>query len=92
MVLTKSQITKIKREHDKAKIAENKLSSAMQGIAMLIHDFTNIEGVCDLLPGDGFGFTPISNGDTHIPVEHLIEHAEQGKDITEDFILNNLSI
>jgi hypothetical protein len=92
MILNKKQIAELKREHLKAEKAERKLSFARQGIAMLIQDFTGIEGECDLLQGDGFGFTPNSNNDTHIPIDDLIKHAETGQDITEEFILRNLSI
>lgn len=92
MILTKKQINALKREHKKVEIAERKLSMARQGLSMLIQDFTAIEGECDFLQGDGFGFTPHSNNDTHIPIDDLIKHAENGIDITEDFILHNLSI
>ncbi len=92
MILTKKQINALKKENKKAEIAERKLSMATQGLSMLILEFTGIEGECDLLKGDGFGFTPQSNNDTHIPIDHLIKHAENGIDITEDFILSNLSI
>lgn len=92
MILTKKQIKELKKELKKANDAEMKLSSARQGIAMLIYDFTGIIGDCDFLMGDGFGFTPESNNDTHIPIETLIEYAENGQDITEEFILKNLSI
>lgn len=92
MILTKKQINELKKELKKAHDAERKLSSARQGIAMLISDFTGIIGECDFLMGDGFGFTPESNNDTHIPIDALIKHAENGQDITEEFILKNLSI
>ena len=92
MILTKKQIRELKKELKKAELAERKLSMATQGISMLISDFTGIEGECDLLAGDGFGFTPHSNNDTHISVDDLIRHAENGQDITEEFILRNLFI
>ena len=57
----------------------------MQVMSVLINDFTGVEGNCDYLPGDGFGFTPISNNNTHIPLDYLIKFAEKGQDITEDF-------
>ena len=92
MILTKKQITELKKANKKAESLESKLSIAKQTIASLIEDFTGVEGECDFLQGDGFGFTPMSNNDAHIPIDHLIEHAEKGQDITEDFILRNLSI
>lgn len=92
MKLTKRQINALKKEHKKAEIAEQKFLIATKCLGMLIQDFTGIEGNCDLLQGDGFGFTPESNNHTHIPVDDLIKHAENGVDITEDFILDNLSI
>jgi hypothetical protein len=92
MILTKKQINALKKEHRKAERAASELSMATQGLSMLIQDFTDIEGECDLLQGDGFGFTPHSNNDTHIPIDDLIKHAENGVDITEEFILSNLSI
>lgn len=92
MILSKKQIQQLKIANKKAEGLESKLSIAKQTIASLIEDFTGVEGECDFLQGDGFGFTPMSNNDTHIPIDHLIEHAEKGQDITEDFILRNLSI
>ena len=92
MILTKKQILELKKANKKAEELESKLSIAKQTIASLIEDFTGIEGECDFLQGDGFGFTPISNNDAHIPIDHLIKHAENRQDITEDFILRNLSI
>lgn len=92
MKLTKKQINALKRELKKAEIAETRMAMARQGIASLVKDFTGIEGNCDYLAGDGFGFTPRSNNDTHIPVDDLIRYAENGTDITEEFILDNLSI
>lgn len=92
MILKKKQITELKKANKKAESLQSKLSITKQKIASLIEDFTGVEGECDFLQGDGFGFAPMSNNDTHIPIDHLIEQAEKGQDITEDFILRNLSI
>jgi len=92
MILTNKQIRELKKVNKDAELLETKLAGIQGKIASLIEDFTGIEGKCDLLMGDGFGFTPASNNDTHIPIDHLIKHAENGQDITEDFILQNLSI
>lgn len=92
MILSKKQICELKKGLKKAKLAEIKLSMATQSISMLISKFTGIEGECDLLTGDGFGFMPRSGDYVHIPVVDLIKHAEKGQDITEDFVLQNLSI
>lgn len=92
MILTKQQIKALKKEHAKAEKAANLMASAEQGMACLIEEFTGIVGFCDHLQGDGFGFTPESNNDTHIPIDHLLKHAENGIDITEEFINKNRSI
>ena len=92
MILTKKQISEIERWHKKAKKAQSDLSIATQGIAISIQDFTGVDGECDLLQGDGFGFTPLSNNDTHIPIDHFIQHAKNKIDITADFINSNRSI
>jgi len=90
--LTKKQISDLKRLHSRANKAHLKLSNAVEGLAGLIESITQVDGHVDFLQGDGFGFTPLSNNDTHIPIVDLIKFAENGKDITEDFILGNLSI
>ncbi|MCU7559117.1 hypothetical protein N4T42_02215 [Riemerella anatipestifer] len=92
MILTKEQIKKLKKANSKAMKAENALSSALQGVAMLIEDFTEIEGECSFLAGDGVGFNPNSERNTHIPIDSLIKEAEKGVDINRDYILENLSI
>lgn len=92
MKLNKKQIASLKKAHLRAEKAANEFSIATQAIAEIITDLTGINGNCDHLSGDGFGFTPSSNDDTQIPINELIEHAENGIDITEEFILGNLSI
>ena len=92
MKLTKKQIRELKNAHKKAKKIESELAGITSKIADLIKDFTGVEGACDHLHNDGFGFTPVSDNDTHIPIDELIEYAENGIDITEEFILDNLTI
>jgi len=92
MKLTKRQIQKIKTAHKQAVNAENMLASATGQLASVIIDATGVDGYVDHSPGDSFGFTPISNNDTHIIIEHLIKIAENGEEITEAVILDNLSI
>jgi hypothetical protein len=92
MKLTKKQINALKKKHKKAQIAQYEFSMATQSLGALIEEFTKIQGQCDWLTGDGFGFTPSSDDDTHIPIDDLIKYAEDGVEITEEFILENLSI
>jgi len=92
MKLTKEQIKLLEKAHRNAIILENKLSGAEGILALLIEEMTGVEGYCDYLSGDGFGFTPVSNNETHIPFGDLIQLAKNGEDITEDLILQNLSI
>lgn len=92
MKITKSQIQKIKAALRKAEKAENMLSIATGHLASVIIDATGVDGYVDHLISDGFGFTPISNNDTHIIIEHLIKMAENGEEITEAVILDNLTI
>ncbi|MDY3528886.1 hypothetical protein PG593_03710 [Riemerella anatipestifer] len=92
MILNKQQIKALKKANSKAMKAENALSSALQGVAMLIEDFTEIEGECSFLAGDGVGFNPNSERNTHIPIDRLIKEAEKGTDITLDYVMKNLSI
>jgi len=92
MKLNKEQINKIKKAHKNVEDLENKLSGAIGNLASIITDITNIEGNVDFLQGDGFGFTPRLNNNTHITIEKLIDLAEKGVDITEGEILNNLTI
>lgn len=92
MKLTKRQIQKIKTALKQAEIAENRLAGATDNLASVITEATGVDGNVDHLQGDGFGFTPLSNDDTHIIIEHLIKMAEDGIDITESVILDNLNI
>jgi hypothetical protein len=92
MKLTKRQIQKIKTALKQAEKAENMLSGATGNLTSVIIEVTGVDGNVDHLQGDGFGFTPLSNGDTHIIIEHLIKMAEDGVEITEAVILDNLSI
>lgn len=92
MKLTKRQIQKIKTALKQAEKAENILDTATGNLAFVIIEATGVDGNVDHLKGDGFGFTPLSNDDTHIVIEHLIKMAEDGVEITEEVILDNLSI
>ena len=92
MKLTKRQIQKIKTALFKAEKAENMFSVATGNLASVIIEATGVNGNVDYLYGDGFGFTPVSNDDIHIIIEHLINMAEDGIEITEAVILDNLTI
>ena len=75
-----------------AEKAENRFIIATGNLASVIIELTGVDGNVDHLQGDGFGFTPLSNDDTHITIEHLIKMAEDGIEITEEIILDNLTI
>ena len=92
MKLTKRQIQKIKTAHKQAVKAENMLAGATGHLASVIIDATGVNGNVDHLMGDGFGFTPESNDDTHIAIDRILELAENGEEITEAVILDNLTI
>lgn len=68
------------------------MSTTIQELGRLISEFSGVNGECDFLQGDGIGFTPSSNDETHIPVSDLITLAENRQQIDEELILKNLSI
>lgn len=86
MVLTKGQIKKLQLALKKANKLECQSQMAAQNISSLIEEFTGVAGCVDHLQGDGFGFTPETNMDTHIPIYELIQIAKEGIDITHDEI------
>ena len=92
MKLTKRQIQKLKAALKQAEKAEDMLEGATRNLTSVIIEATGVDGNVDHLQGDGFGFTPLSNDDTHIIIEHLIQMAEDGIEITEAVILDNLTI
>ncbi len=92
MKLKKRQIQRIRTALKRANKANSKMMSATEDLASVIIEETAVNGNVDHLMGDGFGFTPESNNDTHIPIDLLIEIAENGEDITEEVILKNLTI
>ena len=92
MKLTKRQIAKIKNAWRNAVEAEIKAQKCAEILERTINEITGVAGFINHLAGDGFGFTPASNNDTHIQLSYLIELAESGEDITEELILDNLSL
>ena len=92
MVLTPSQIRAIKAGWLKAEKAEEVAQTLASNLGKTISRITGVPGTVDHLQGDGLGFTPFSNDDTHIGVGDLIRLAESGEDITEDLILSNLAL
>lgn len=91
MKLTKRQIQKLKTAFKNAEKAESMFASATGNLASVIIDITGVNGHVGHLAGDGFGFTPESNNDTHIGIDKLIELAEQGIEITEAEIIDHLT-
>jgi hypothetical protein len=89
--MTKEQIKKLKSALKKAKQLEISSSLQRNNLAKLITDFTGVQGNVDYLQGDGFGFTPLSNDDTHVGVCDIIKWAENGEIITEELILDRLA-
>ena len=89
--MEKSEIRKLKAALNKAEQLESRLLSQMGEIAKIIQETTGVVGNVDLLAGDGFGFTPESNNDTHVGVDDIIKWAENGEEIMEELILDRLS-
>ena len=89
--MKKSEINKLRKALKKANELENKLANQVGEIASIINDATGIIGTVDYLAGDGFGFTPESNNDTHVGIDEIIKWAENGENITEELILDRLS-
>lgn len=89
--MTKLQIKKLKSALIKAQQLQVGLSIQQRKLAELIKDFTGVDGNVDFLQGDGFGFTPLSDDDTHVGVDEIIKWAENGEVITEELILDRLS-
>lgn len=89
--MKKNEILKLKNALRKAQKLENQAQMAAQTLAALIEEFTGVIGNVDHLQGDGFGFTPESNNDTHIGIDEIIKWAENGEKITEEIILDRLS-
>lgn len=92
MILDKVHIKKIKSAWEKAEIAEKVSQEKQRNLGLLISQITGVEGFVDHLQGDGMGFTPASNNDTHIPLSDLIRLAEEGEDINEELIIDHLSL
>jgi hypothetical protein len=89
--MKQSQINKLKKELEKAKSLQSQLYSKEKQLADLIGEFTGVKGNVDFLTGDGFGFTPLSNDDTHVGIDEIIKWAEEGEIITEELIIERLS-
>jgi superfamily I DNA/RNA helicase len=89
--MKKNQILKLKQALKKAQKFENQAQMAAQTLAALIEEFTGVIGSVDHLQGDGFGFTPESNNDTHVGIDEIIKWALNGEEITEQLILDRLS-
>ena len=89
--MKKNEILKLKNALRKAQKLENQAQMAAQTLAALIEEFTGVIGSVDHLQGDGFGFTPKSNNDTHVGIDEIIKWAENGEKITEEIILDRLS-
>jgi hypothetical protein len=91
MILTKQQIRKIEYAWQQAQKAQDIAEQKANDLKIAIVETLGIKGHVDYFPGDGLGFTPESNNDTHIYIGHLIDLAKDGTDITENFILDNLA-
>lgn len=89
--MKKNEILKLKQALIKAQKLENQTQMSAQDLAELIKEFTGVIGHVDHLQGDGFGFTPESNNDTHVDIDEIIKWAENGEKITEEIILDRLS-
>ena len=92
MILTKKQIKILENALRKADSLQISAQNAAGRLSALIQEFTGVENHVDYLQGDGHGVTPLSNNDTHVPLDHLIISAKKGIDINEAYMLENLSI
>jgi hypothetical protein len=89
--MKKIEINKLKIALRKANRLENELAGQVGEIALIIEKATGVIGSVDYLAGNGFGFTPLSNNDTHVGVDEIITWALNGEIITEELILNRKS-
>ena len=89
--MKKNEISRLKTALKKANRLENQLAGQIGIMARMIEDSTGVVGNIDLLAGDGFGFTPESNDDTHVGIDEIIKWAENGEIITEQLILDRRS-
>lgn len=90
--MKKSELTALKRALEKAQNLENAAQIAAQDLCQRIVEVTGVTGFVDHLQGDGFGFTPESNDDTHVPVDFIIDKLAADGECTEEWMLRNLSI
>jgi len=91
MKLTKEQIKQLEKLHKKADKTENLSQQLAGALAAFISENTGVVGNVDYLQGDGFGFTPLSNDNTHVSIDYIIKKAKEGVDITEQLILDHLA-
>lgn len=92
MILTKAQILEIEKAYNKANKLQLQANAACVNLSEVIERVTGVACSVDYLPGDGFGVTPVSDDDTHVPVYKLLEDAKDGIEIDEEYMLDNLSI
>lgn len=90
--MKKSDLTALKRALEKAENVEIAAQIAAQELCQRIVEITGVTGFVDHLQGDGFGFTPESNNDTHVPVEFIIDKLAADGECPEEWMLKNLSI
>lgn len=90
-IMKQKDILKLKRALLKAEKLETQFSGMMGTMARIIEEATGVVGSVDHLSGDGFGFTPESNNDTHVGIDEIIKWASEGIEITEELIDKNRS-
>lgn len=90
--MKKSELTGLKRAFKRANDTEIAAQVAAQDLCQRIVEVTGVAGFVDHLQGDGFGFTPEANDDTHVPVDFIIDKLAADGECTEEWMLKNLSI
>lgn len=88
----KSDIAKLERLQKEADKAHLRHMSAIGSLAEHIIDMFGVNGYAGYLKGDGHRFTPISNDDTYVTIDALIDASKIGIEVDEEWMLGNTTI
>lgn len=87
--MTQSDVNKLYRSLSKAKRLQREADKAKQELNQLLLELTGVHGEVPTSMHDDIYFKP-SASDKVIPVLSIIESAEEGSEITEDFLIDSL--